>query len=119
MREEIRDAFKVFDRNNDGRLSSQELRDILVTMGDKMTEEDINDLMRTADINGDGMIDYEGLLIAFINTLIFFNDAVVNLLLCITEKFHSYWAGRSSDICRPILYLAMTVNEAYYMIMEN
>ena len=61
MHEEIREAFRVFDRNNDGHLSCQELRDILVTMGDKMKDEDINELMAAADVNGDGTIDYEGM----------------------------------------------------------
>ena len=51
---------RVFDRNNDGFLSSNELRDVLQNLGDKMTGEDINEMMLLADQNGDGKIDYEG-----------------------------------------------------------
>lgn len=60
MREEIRNAFRVFDRNSDGRLNAKELRDVLQTVGDKMSEDDIDELIAAADANGDGVIDYEG-----------------------------------------------------------
>ena len=46
--------YRVFDRNNDGFLSSGELRDVLQNLGEKMTNEDINEMMCLADQNGDG-----------------------------------------------------------------
>ena len=38
--------------------SLQELR-FVMTKGEKLKEEEINDLIREADVNGDGYIDYE------------------------------------------------------------
>ena len=51
---------RVFDRNSDGFLSCRELRDVLLNLGEKMTTEDIDEMMRLADQNSDGKIDYEG-----------------------------------------------------------
>merc|ERR1719350_2371339 len=44
-------AFKHFDKDGNGSLDAAELKAILTTMGDALTEE-------MADQNGDGVIDY-------------------------------------------------------------
>ena len=62
IEEELRDAFRVFDKNNDGIMTSNELRDVMLTLGDTMSREDVDEMIRDADLNGDGNIDYEGML---------------------------------------------------------
>lgn len=37
-----------------------ELRETLATLGEEMSKEDIEEMIRDADTNGDGKIDYEG-----------------------------------------------------------
>jgi len=59
VRDELKDAFKVFDKNNDGYLSATELREVLQTLGDRMTDDDVDELIQAADTNGDGRVDYE------------------------------------------------------------
>lgn len=39
--EEIREAFKVFDKNNNGFISVPELRHVLTTIGEKLTKEEV------------------------------------------------------------------------------
>ncbi|KAK3578254.1 hypothetical protein CHS0354_011576 [Potamilus streckersoni] len=56
---EMREAFKVFDRNGDGKISCKELRSVLQSIGETMTEAEFRDLMREADLDGDGSISYE------------------------------------------------------------
>ncbi|XP_071079017.1 uncharacterized protein [Haliotis cracherodii] len=56
--EEIKEAFKVFDKESKGYLTSDELRHIMTTMGEKLTHEDVDDMIREADLDGDGKIDY-------------------------------------------------------------
>ncbi|XP_037946792.1 calmodulin-like [Teleopsis dalmanni] len=56
--QEIRDAFRVFDRNGDGFISAEELRYVMTNMGEKLTLEEANEMIREADLNGDGQIDY-------------------------------------------------------------
>lgn len=71
MREEIREAFQVFDPKRDGHLSVKAMKEMLQTVGDKMSEDDINELIATADANGDGVIDYCGRWKQIIFTVIF------------------------------------------------
>ena len=58
--EEIKDAFKVFDKDGNGLISAQELRQLMSSLGEKLTDEELDEMMREADLNGDGQIDYEG-----------------------------------------------------------
>ena len=60
IEEEIRDAFKVFDKDGNGLISAHELRQIMMSLGEKLTDEELDEMMREADLNGDGQIDYEG-----------------------------------------------------------
>lgn len=57
--EEVREAFRVFDRNGNGFISSAELRHVLTSIGDKLTEDEADEMIREADVDGDGQINYE------------------------------------------------------------
>ena len=59
---EIREAFRVFDRNGNGFISADELQYMMVTtLGENLTDEQIAEMMREADLDGDGQINYEGI----------------------------------------------------------
>ena len=55
---ELRERFKLFDKNNDGTITREELAQCMAQLGEKLREEDINEMMDDADKNGDGLIDY-------------------------------------------------------------
>lgn len=55
--EEIREAFKVFDRDNNGYISAAELRHVMTSIGEKLTDDEVEDMIREADQDGDGRID--------------------------------------------------------------
>lgn len=57
--EELREAFKIFDRNEDGFISPSELRLVMTNLGEKLTDEEIDDMIREADFDKDGVINYE------------------------------------------------------------
>ncbi|XP_068156480.1 calmodulin-related protein 97A [Drosophila tropicalis] len=57
--EEMREAFKIFDKDGDGFISPAELRYVMINLGEKVTDEEIDEMMREADFDGDGMINYE------------------------------------------------------------
>nr|CAD7196343.1 unnamed protein product [Timema douglasi] len=60
--DELREAFRVFDKNNDGMISSMELRHVMTNLGEKLSDEEVDDMIREADLDGDGMVNYEGWL---------------------------------------------------------
>ena len=57
--EEIRQAFRVFDRNGNGFISPDEFRYVMTSLGEKLTEEEFDQMFTDADLNGDGQINYE------------------------------------------------------------
>jgi calmodulin len=78
--EEIKEAFKVFDKDGNGFISSAELRHVMLnlgqhliipntstspntavrSLGEKLTDTEVDEMIREADVDGDGQINYEG-----------------------------------------------------------
>ena len=78
--EEIKEAFKVFDKDGNGFISAAELRHVMTNLGEdaselggdfagacsmqvsgeKLTETEVDEMIREADVDGDGQINYEG-----------------------------------------------------------
>ena len=52
---------QVFDRNNDGYVVPEEIKYVMETLGHDLSEMDIDDIMKDADMDGDGRLDYEGM----------------------------------------------------------
>ncbi|CAO0793241.1 unnamed protein product [Mucor circinelloides] len=57
--EEILETFRVFDRDGDGYISESELRNIMASLDEKLTEDELNVMLREADTDGDGQVNYE------------------------------------------------------------
>ncbi len=57
--EEIKEAFKVFDKDGNGYISAAELRHIMTNLGEKLTDEEVDEMIREADVDGDGQINYD------------------------------------------------------------
>jgi len=57
--QELREAFRVFDKNGDGNISAEELKQVMHNLGEKLTDEEIDQMIREADLNNDGHVDYE------------------------------------------------------------
>ncbi|OWF37074.1 Calmodulin [Mizuhopecten yessoensis] len=57
--EEIREAFRVFDKDGNGCISAVELRHVMTSLGEKLTDTEVDDMIREADIDGDGQVNYE------------------------------------------------------------
>ncbi|EDW34520.1 GL21534 [Drosophila persimilis] len=56
--DEIIAAFKVFDKEGTGVIAETEFRHIMTNLGDKMTEDEIEEIIRDADSDTEGNIDY-------------------------------------------------------------
>jgi Ca2+-binding EF-hand superfamily protein len=54
----IKNAFACFDEENTGSINEDRLRELLTTMGDRFTEEEVDEMYREAPINKRGDFDY-------------------------------------------------------------
>ncbi|NXO20178.1 CALMS protein, partial [Cisticola juncidis] len=57
--EEIREAFRVFDKDGNGYISAAELRHVMTNLGEKLTDEEVDEMIKEADCNHDGQVNYE------------------------------------------------------------
>ncbi|XP_019180326.1 PREDICTED: calmodulin-like protein 8 [Ipomoea nil] len=57
--EELKEAFKVFDKDQNGYISANELRNVMINLGEKLTEEEAEQMIREADLDGDGQVNYD------------------------------------------------------------
>ncbi|CAF2188504.1 unnamed protein product [Brassica napus] len=57
--EELKEAFRVFDKDQNGFISAAELRHVMTNLGEKLTDEEVEEMVREADVDGDGQINYE------------------------------------------------------------
>ena len=55
---EMKEAFKIFDRDGDGYIDFKELKQVVTRMGEPLSSQDADELFREADINGDGKLDF-------------------------------------------------------------
>lgn len=65
------EAFKAFDKNGDGFISKAELKSVMarfyivllhlihLSMGQKLSDKEVDEMIKVADANGDGRIEYK------------------------------------------------------------
>ena len=59
---EYLEAFKIFDRNNDGQITQDELKLLLNNIGQKPSDSEIQDMINEIDIDGDGKINFDNFI---------------------------------------------------------
>lgn len=57
-REGLSEAFRHFDREGKGLISVEELRHLMTNFGDKLTEQELKEMIREADPDKDGQVKY-------------------------------------------------------------
>lgn len=56
--QELLEAFKVFDKNGDGLISAAELKHVLTSIGEKLTDAEVDDMLKEIS-DGSGEIDIQ------------------------------------------------------------
>jgi len=82
--EEIREAFKVFDRDNNGFISAAELRHVMTSIGEKLTDDEVDEMIKEADQDGDGRIDCksrQSYMLSIIVLTIYTDNEFVQLMM--------------------------------------
>merc|ERR1712128_236300 len=56
---DLKEAFKIFDRDKDGFISMKELKKVANMLGTMLTKEELDEFMAEADADGNGKLDYD------------------------------------------------------------
>ena len=57
--DKFKEEFDLLDVDGNGSISADELKQIMVTVDDTVSDENIKDMMDDADLNTDGVIDFQ------------------------------------------------------------
>ena len=57
--EEVLKAFKFFDKEGNGLININDLKHIMITVSKNLSELEIDDMLKEADLDMDGFINYE------------------------------------------------------------
>ena len=60
LQADVRQAFRMFDHDGSGTVNAEELRQVMMNFGEQLGEDEVDEMMREADVDGDGEINYEG-----------------------------------------------------------
>jgi len=60
-KKELLEAFKQFDKDEDGKLTMDELRQVMTSMGEEpVSEQEFQDFAKALQPDADGLLDFEG-----------------------------------------------------------
>jgi Ca2+-binding EF-hand superfamily protein len=59
MEKELRDAFRLFDKEKNGYISRDAMKDLLREIDDKLSDAELNDAIDEIDEDGSGKIEFE------------------------------------------------------------
>ncbi|XKL66437.1 hypothetical protein PGB90_009857 [Kerria lacca] len=59
MEEELREAFRLYDKEGNGYITTATLREILAALDDKLTSEDLDGIISEIDTDGSGTVDFD------------------------------------------------------------
>ncbi len=56
---ELREAFNMFDKNNNGVISMEEFRGVLQALGQEPTDDELHLMMKSVDTDQNGSVDFD------------------------------------------------------------
>ncbi|KAJ9577947.1 hypothetical protein L9F63_025191 [Diploptera punctata] len=59
MQQELREAFRLYDKEGNGYITTGTLREILKELDDKLTAEDLDNMIEEIDSDGSGTVDFD------------------------------------------------------------
>jgi len=57
--DELIEAFRLFDKEGKGYIGTEEIKHLLLMLGESMTNEEIEEIITQADLDGDGKVSYQ------------------------------------------------------------
>ena len=59
--EDLQEAFSIFDVNNNGFITAEEIQLLFQKLGQAVSHDDAIEIMKDCDTNKDGLIDFQGI----------------------------------------------------------
>lgn len=59
LKAELREAFRIYDKEGQGFITTDVLREILTEIDNKLTEEDLDGIIEEVDEDGSGTLDFD------------------------------------------------------------
>lgn len=78
MQQELREAFRLYDKEGNGYITTAVFRDILHELDDKLSPEELDLMIEEIDADGSGTLDFDGIFI-IIFLLLFRSVDYINL----------------------------------------
>jgi len=60
---EIKAAFNIFDKDGDGLISKSEFRRVMASLGEILSDPQVDKVFAECDLDGDGQVNYEEFLV--------------------------------------------------------
>ena len=59
MQEELREAFRLYDKEGNGYIKTSDLREIMRELDDKLTNDELDEMIAEIDTDGSGTVDFD------------------------------------------------------------
>jgi len=59
MQQELKEAFRLYDKEGNGYITTQVLKEILKALDDKLTNDDLLSIIEEVDTDGSGTLDFD------------------------------------------------------------
>jgi calmodulin len=59
--DEMKAAFKIFDKDGSGKIDAKELKNAMKSLGNQMSDKEVEEMLAVADLDADGKVDYNGM----------------------------------------------------------
>ncbi|XP_063846026.1 troponin C, isotype gamma isoform X1 [Scylla paramamosain] len=59
LKEELREAFRIYDKGGNGYITTDTLREILRELDNRLTEEELDGIIEEVDEDGSGTLDFD------------------------------------------------------------
>lgn len=60
MQQELKEAFRLYDREGNGYITTSTLKEILGALDDKLSSSDLDGIIAEIDTDGSGTVDFDG-----------------------------------------------------------
>lgn len=60
MQQELKEAFRLYDREGNGYITTSTLKEILGALDDKLSSNDLDGIIAEIDTDGSGTVDFDG-----------------------------------------------------------